>query len=378
MLDQILNHLPYRPYCTDDLACGLKIRSAETAKTQKYLQINPPTQQYYLIFDVDYEQACFSWEKAGLAPPNYVAVNPENGHAHIVYKLAEPVCTSWENGRLAPLRYLSAIEQAYRIELKADVGFSGLITRNPYKSHTMCLHTHEYDLFELSDWLKHDLSYYAEKEQKQGIVAGIGRNVELFDSVRKWAYRHIRSYRVENRSRLFNAWHKEVLEKALSINSEFPTPLQFSEVKATAKSIAKYCWKTDAIAEQQFSQKQSEKGKLGGVASGVSRTNKNEEKRKEARILSAKGNSLRKIAEILDVSKSAVGLWLQQFKVSNEAKSDDSAVGRVFRFAGSPDRSKSSISIDLQLIVSHISDWLKGYLLKSEFFIDEIRIDDST
>lgn len=356
MLDQILNQLPYRPYCSDDLASGLKIRSAETAKTQKYLQINPPTQQHYLIFDLDYKDACFAWERAGLAPPNYVAVNPENGHAHIVYKLAEPICTSWENGRLAPLRYLSAIEQAYRVELKADAGFSGLITRNPYKAHTMCLHTHEYDLFELSDWLKHDLSYYAEKEQQQEIIAGLGRNVEMFDSVRMWAYKKIRTYRVKNRSKLFNAWHKEVIEKALSINAEFPTPLPFSEVKATAKSIAKYCWKIDPIAEQKFSQKQSKKGTLGGIASGVSRSLKNKEKRIKAGLLSAKNMSLRAIAKILDVSASTICRWLKQ--VLHEANSDDSA---VIKAEGFP----VMVNADLQLlIIKTIVNAKKGRIIR--------------
>ena len=268
------------------------------------MQINPPTQQHYLIFDVDRGYGAFSWEEAGLAPPNYCTINPENGHAHLVYKLAEPVTTS-ENGRLAPLRYLASIERGYRMELGADAGYSGLITRNPFKNKTMCIHPHEYDLFELSDWLKHDLSHYTEREI---VVAGLGRNVELFDTVRAWAYKSIRLYRVDGRSRLFNAWLKEVFEYASSINSQFITPLPYSEIKATAKSIAKYCWKNDAIEERKFSQKQAIKGRLGGIAKGLA----NEDKRIHARLLSAKGMSQRAIAKELAVSVGSINSWLKK------------------------------------------------------------------
>lgn len=301
-IDEVLTPLPYRPYCSDDLADGLRIRPLQTAKNRRYLQINPPTQQHYLVFDVDRQGAAFAWEDCNVAPPNYAAINPENGHAHLVYKLAEPVATS-EHGRLAPLRYLAAIERGYRIELGADAGYSGLVTRNPYKTRTLCIHKHEYDLFELSDWLKRDLGEYAEQETA---VVGLGRNVTLFDTARVWAYKAIRFYRVPERSRLFDVWRKEVEDYALGINAQFPTPLVYSEVKATAKSIAKYCWKHDAEVQGKFSQKQAERGKLGGLAKGAA----NEQKRVQARLLAAQGMSKAAIARELNVHRNSITNWL--------------------------------------------------------------------
>lgn len=303
LIDEILTPLPHRPYCSDDLADGLRIRPLQTAKKRRYLQINPPTQQHYLIFDVDRQGAAFAWEDCNVAPPNYAAINPENGHAHLVYKLAEPVATS-ENARLEPLRYLAAVERGYRIELGADAGYSGLVTRNPYKTRTLCIHKHEYDLFELSDWLKRDLGEYAEQET---VIAGLGRNVTLFDTTRVWAYKAIRFYRVPERSRLFDVWRKEVEDYALGINAQFPTPLVYSEVKATAKSIAKYCWKHDAEAASRFSKKQAERGKLGGLAKGMA----NEQKRLQAAQMRLEGHTQQHIADLLQVSKRTVIRWLK-------------------------------------------------------------------
>lgn len=305
-IDQILTFLPNRPYCSDDLAYGLRVRPRESAKAYRYLQINSPAQHHYLIFDVDRQGAAYAWEDCA-APPNYAAINPENGHAHLVYKLNEPVVMS-EFGRLAPKAYLESVEKAYRVVLGADTGYKGLVTRNPYKTHTLCLRSSGYDLFELSDWLKHDLGHYKEREV---IVAGVGRNVTLFDTVRNWAYKAVRFYRVAARSRLFEAWLREVESYSEGINIQFHTPLSHSEVRATAKSIAKYCWKHDVEEARKFSQKQSIRGRMGGKASGIVRARSNDNKRVQARLLSKEGYSQRAIAKELSISVGSVNAWLK-------------------------------------------------------------------
>jgi hypothetical protein len=43
--------------------------------------------------------------------------------------------------------------------------------------------------------------------------------------------------------------------------------LPYSEVKATAKSIATYCWKKDSYCYQEFIDRQTRKGALGGKKS---------------------------------------------------------------------------------------------------------------
>lgn len=47
----------------------------------------------------------------------------------------------------------------------------------------------------------------------------------------------------------------------------FLEPLPYSEIKATAKSIAKYCWKRDSYHYNEFIYRQALKGSKGGKVS---------------------------------------------------------------------------------------------------------------
>ncbi len=42
-------------------------------------------------------------------------------------------------------------------------------------------------------------------------------------------------------------------------------PMQYNELKGIAKSISRYCWKKDAYCYQEFIDRQTRKGKLGGL-----------------------------------------------------------------------------------------------------------------
>ena len=59
----------------------------------------------------------------------------------------------------------------------------------------------------------------------------------------------------------------EVLKQCKNVNNAFLEPLLYSEVKATAKSIARYCWKKDGYHYQEFIDRQSKKGAIGGKIS---------------------------------------------------------------------------------------------------------------
>ncbi|POI36262.1 replicase, partial [Klebsiella pneumoniae] len=75
------------------------------------------------------------------------------------YGLDTPIRTA-PDGNAAPLRYAAAIEAALREKLGADMGYSGLICKNPLHEHWLVQvwEPRLYDLAWLSDYL--DLSSY--------------------------------------------------------------------------------------------------------------------------------------------------------------------------------------------------------------------------
>lgn len=248
-----LERLPRRPFCSNDLETGLRIRPTKTALLHSHIQPNAPLEAAWMIFDVDYAGAAFAWEKAGLPPPTIAVSNPTNGHAHLFYGLSSPVCTS-VNARKSPQRYFKAIYAAFRARLCADHSYGGPVAKNPLHDawRTVWVH-HLYDLGELAEYVTL-LKQLPERES-----TGFGRNRSLFDELRAWSYQWVREYK---RNRVSpEQWREAVLGQATRMNT-FDTPLPFSEVRALARSVAKWTWST--FNDARFSEIQSARGKLGG------------------------------------------------------------------------------------------------------------------
>jgi hypothetical protein len=303
------DRLPRRPYCSDDLEQGLRIRSLARALTRPYIQVNPPYLRVWSVYDVDRPGAALAWEDANLPPPAWAAVNRQNAHAHLVWGLSAPVLVDSPDMRQAPLRYLCAVESAFRAKLAADPGYSGLITKNPMHPLWRLLRGPQrgYELGELAEWV--DLSKHAPKRKPEQI--GLGRNVTLFDWLRQYAYRHVRHYKTDVRN--FVLWQSHLNNKALLRNGDFQHPLDGREVWHIARSVSKWTWRRFDLAasDARFSALQAARGRQGGVASGLSRAAASEDKRASARLMRAQGMSLRAIAAELGVSHEIVRKWCE-------------------------------------------------------------------
>jgi hypothetical protein len=132
----------------------------------------------------------------------------------------------------------------------------------------------------------------------------------MFDTVRKWAYKAIRAHR----GGIYNTWLDEVIKHCLSVNEAFLEALPYSEIKATAKSIATYCWKKDAYCYQEFIDRQSRKGVFGGKKSnsshgGIARSRKYNEKRERALELRNKGFNNKEISLEIGVTTRTLRNW---------------------------------------------------------------------
>ena len=258
-LTDFFTNLAHKPYCADELLYGLKIRPKKTAINMQYIQGNQPCMFHYFFFDIDRSDAVMAWHEENLPMPYWTAQTQKNGHAHLCYKLEIPLCTS-EFGSQKSIAYASKVQAALANKLGADVGYSHLITKNPFhKDWRVTFWTEQaYTLDYLADFV--ELPKKLSKEQE---VLGLGRNCIMFDTVRKWAYKAIRAHRGST----FDVWLGEVLKQCKNVNNAFLEPLLYSEVKATAKSIARYCWKKDGYHYQEFIDRQSKKGAIGGKIS---------------------------------------------------------------------------------------------------------------
>jgi DNA-binding NarL/FixJ family response regulator len=122
----------------------------------------------------------------------------------------------------------------------------------------------------------------------------------MFEKGRHWAYKAIRDYMHHNSS---YEWEKAVRAQIEAINSSFEDPVPYSEVKATAKSIAKWVWQRFSYGG--FSEIQAKRGAKGGKAKGLVYS----VKREQALQLRQEGLNNTQIAKQLEVDRKTVRRW---------------------------------------------------------------------
>lgn len=299
------DRLPHRPYCTEDLQYGVRIRPLKAALKLPYLQINPPHLRMWMLFDVDREGAALAWEDANLPAPAWAAVNRENGHAHLAYGLSAPVLVA-ENARRQPIRFLQGIEGAYREALQADRGYSGLITKNPEHPLWRVLYGPQ-KLWELGELAEYgQVEKYIPRHAKQPEEVGLGRNCITFEFLRQWAYRNIRAAKARGN---FVMWQADCNNRGLIRNADFAYPLGGREVWHIAKSVALWTWRKFDLeaSDRRFQELQAYRS----GAAHRARWGDSESKRATARLMAASGHSSRQIASQLDVNQSTVSRWLK-------------------------------------------------------------------
>ncbi|MGS0708038.1 replication initiation protein [Acinetobacter sp. ANC 3781] len=298
----LLDNLPNNPYCMDEKPGYMFVRTKAIAIKKPYLQINPPKKTVYFVFDDDKDDAAVSWFDAGLPKPLWTTQNPLNGHCHHCYKLEIPLFTS-EFASVKAIKYAQAIYYAYALKMGADLGYSKLITKNPLHPQwrTTVWTDKSYSLDYLADFVE-----LPKKLPKKLEIVGLGRNVTMFERGRQWAYVAIRDYMYCNSS---YDWEQVVKKQLEAINSGFEQPLPYSEVRATAKSIARWVWKKFSYGE--FSAVQAKRGAKGGKKGGAVRSAQYQPLRKKALELKEQGLNNSQIAKELEVSRRTVINWFK-------------------------------------------------------------------
>lgn len=311
-LELFADSLPKKPYCTDEKG-WLQIRSKATAIKKKYIQHNRPGLCCWMVYDCDYAGALEHVSNNNLPAPNIIATNPANGNSHLFYLLADPVCTS-DNARPKPLHLLSKIDFVMSEKLNADPGYQGFISKNVLSEawHVQEVNKTAWNLADFLDWID-----IPERLPKRAEVQGLGRNCTMFEKCRHWAYRQVLNYRlIGDRKGFADA----VLKHCEAINNGFPAPLNFSEVKSTAKSISTWTWKhytgsgsmsaedwAKYVADTHTPEKQRARQKK----QVASRKEATKTAREQAKAMRQGGSTIRAIAAALSVSVGTVSNWLK-------------------------------------------------------------------
>jgi len=312
-LNTLIERMPYRPYCSDSLSEGVHVRKKEIALNSKFFQFNPPSQVQAFCVDIDNRYAFEAADNANVLPPSIFVENKLNGHGHGIYILKTPITVS-SKARMLPQRWLAGIERGFTRRIGGDRGYRGLLCRNPL-THQIIDTGRLYSLDELDSCLDfEDKSPYFDMSEE----TGAGRNVTMFDKARFTAYRIVNNYPSHT------AFHKAVFNECEKISYSFSVPLPYSEVKATAKSVAKWTW---ARRNQFQSRTEPNRGAYGcsraeaGVITAARRKTATAVKIQQAiKQLSDAGQkpTPTAIAREVGIGRMTVYRWLEQYKTDYE------------------------------------------------------------
>lgn len=259
VLQALYDDLPLKPYCSP-VKGVCYVNPKKLAIKEHYIQPNHPAVIRWLCFDIDRPDALFTHFYENTPIPNLIMVNPENGHAHVCFRLRVEVGLTGES-RLAPINYMRAVYYALRLALGADAGYVGNLIKCPFARDMWQVYisgTKDYDLKDLADML--DLEILPKTSDNDDIF---GRNIALFDHTRHIAYPMAQEHS-------YKTLLAELLPIATAYNATYPMPLFDNEVYTICKSISRYCYSAkfkSGNVSQAHREVQSMRGAIGGKVS---------------------------------------------------------------------------------------------------------------
>lgn len=264
---------PSRPLAGSTKDGGKWHTTRTRALTLPYIETNAPCLQSLIVTDVDATDVDRLPEMVGLPAASWAVRRDDSGTGHIGYALTAPVCLT-DAGRRRPVNLLARIEVGLRDVLGGDVGYAGRFTKNPITppAGQATLWGEEFPTFQLRDLAAsldqlHALPHWRDPAPRQ--ASGVGRNVDVFDRTRTWAYRAIRRYWTDG----FDTWAEIVHDQATirneALEHENRHPLPTVEVAHLARSIARWTWRR--FTPETWKARQTTLGRKAGTASAEKR-----------------------------------------------------------------------------------------------------------
>jgi len=305
---ETVNKLPEKPYCSFSKSRSF-IYPKEIALNLPYIQYNTPISKPFMLFDIDNNKEPFEWldNTKKPIPPNWIVINKKNGHKLYIYELKEPVYFG-KNARIKPQIFYKNVYDRLAEQFDADLAFNNTFSKNVfYKTNKWEIENScimPYSLHELLEATFSEKSAKAENSVNYGKKQG--RNVELFNRCRFYAYRIFRllTYNVE-------ALHATLSLYIQEQNRRFKYPLHWKELKHIVKSIVK--WVAKHFSPEKFTARQ----KYCNAKSRESANAKALIKYKQCLDLFNKRNmSIKAIAKQTGFAITSIYRWFKLFKVA--------------------------------------------------------------
>lgn len=227
--------LPKRQRVAEQLGSNGKswIEYSSYAATRPYISLNDPcvAKVEWLAIDVDHDG--YDQFPGSLPKPKWTTITRESGRHHHVWRLKTPVLMG-EQARRKPMALLAAVQTALTHHLDGDPCFNNVLTKNPWSENwsTIWWGGADVDLMDFGDWLLPKgvklIAANGNATPKASTSRGYGRNVDLFDHVRRWAYKR------------WDGDREQVYAVAHAFNAQFAEPLKTPEVNGVAKSVCRF------------------------------------------------------------------------------------------------------------------------------------------
>jgi hypothetical protein len=243
-LEAFQERLPHYPYATDDPRQGMRPRRKEKALEYVYIQVGRyPHAIFRIVLDLDEPTW---WDAMDRIPPSLIIPNPrEPWKAHIIYELDPPIWLSSPKayeGEVNPFALVREVDALLRAYFGADPAYNGLLGRNPLAHPHLIGGGKLWDLLSLLEELRELIP--RRRVAAYLDTATYGRNCELFEQVRPFAYSVVAMYRGKPNG--FALFRQAVAYEAHRLNQELfrdhpQGPLPRKEVEATViKSVSKW------------------------------------------------------------------------------------------------------------------------------------------
>lgn len=315
----IYKSLPPRPYVAERKGSTYReTKRNAILKDYPYIQLNPSNRCSVLVFDCDTDIGMLDWSQ--IPSPNLIIRHKDADKSyktHLFYVLENGVPLSdMQTEKQETLFYI--VKKALTTMLKADTSYSGLLAKNPFSYSWIAVtcNNEPYTLKELRQWIDDDTANdildskrIENNAQFREAFAVAGRNCNVFEHLRLWAYANIHLYH----DRGEESFHAACYEHACMIN-DFASPLPTNEIKNISKSVARWTWKHLTSGKSKEHRKQmSELGRKRGLETRKARHNANRDKFK-AMYHPEEGVTIKDVCRSLGIAERTGKMLLKEIK----------------------------------------------------------------